>query len=375
MKRVLLPILALLFAMPLLPAQDEVALYVRPDVESSVIARVPPDAPVIRQSRPVEDTPKAERGWRTATFVDTFTGYVDPKMIQSDYTIAPATLIYERPAPTSPVLATSDPNVPVRVKSVSPFWAEVELTQRVAVYFIESPATRSAREAARSTTDATPPPPPADAGPAETVEPSDDAMALLRAEATGRTRPERAQSTSGTADVVISEPIEVETAQPSPPPPEPPAPTEPTPAPEPAPRPAPAQPPEPGPQPAPPEPQPRPVEPEPAEAGPQRPATLAPVTIEERRPRPKTVAHRWTGILRERGNGFFGFRQHDEYDYELVGPDGSVIAYVDTGQAILFEPVNAFFERRVSIHGRPRSLGGEAGDPAFVIDARTITLR
>ncbi len=119
---------------------DGITLYLQPSEQAAIVGTVPADDPIITTADPVMDEAMARMGWFWNERPGTYRGFVDPNLIRKDLLLPDSTLVFLRPEPGSPVLATLGGNDEIEViDRTSPYWVEIEFEHTVPVYFRGKP--------------------------------------------------------------------------------------------------------------------------------------------------------------------------------------------------------------------------------------------
>lgn len=117
-----------------------VELFIKPDIQSEVVATVPVEDSRLGQPQPVMDEARAALGWHFADFTDIVEGYVPDRKIGKDLLPVDNALIHAAPADSSPVLDVYRNGDEIEILDRGPWW-KLRLETSFPVYFLlESPA-------------------------------------------------------------------------------------------------------------------------------------------------------------------------------------------------------------------------------------------
>lgn len=315
---------------------DEVALFLEPDASSTVYFKETSQALRRMDPQPYPADASPPTGWMTVPYQGSYVGYVPSPQVRKDLTVPPGTAVYVRPDPNSQVIQTVKASSDVQVIEVRDNWVTVYYQGKSPVFFRwpeppagpVGPAMVTATSAPVPTTDPQPillPAEPA-AAPAAAREPT----------------PVVPQGRFGEGLLVVTEAEVVE--EPMPARPAPPAAATTT-APE-------------GPRQVPPSLEAIMVPPPP-------PTTVFAPTP----PSSREVARTWQGKL-VRMSGFSRLF-NPKYTYQLEDPSGRAIAFVDLDEALLFYPVENYWDRRVQVEGTAEQLLNRT---PILIKARSIRM-
>lgn len=117
-----------------------ITLYLQPSEQAPVVGTVAADDPIITTATAVMDEDAAQLGWHWNERPGTYRGFIDPEQVRKDLLLADSTLVFLRPGPGSPVLATLGEGDEIEiVGKPSAYWVEIEFEHPVPVYFLGKP--------------------------------------------------------------------------------------------------------------------------------------------------------------------------------------------------------------------------------------------
>ena len=140
---VLLPVLA---ALP--TAAAEIALRSAPAADAPVLARLPADAPALRDAAPVIGTGADAGDWRWTEHNVTFRGHVRERALGKDLRVGAGIPIRSAPRPDAPVLARTGAGDRFDVVRAENGWAAVRGSKTLPLYF--RPGGEAGRDTART---------------------------------------------------------------------------------------------------------------------------------------------------------------------------------------------------------------------------------
>jgi len=118
------------------PAQEEeLKLYLQPDIESRLITSTPLTDSRLGPPAPVLDEAKAALGWHYAEYTDAIEGYVPDAKIGKDLLPVDDTVIRSGPSPDSPVLGVYRDGDEIEVIETGTWW-EIRSEMAFPVYFV-----------------------------------------------------------------------------------------------------------------------------------------------------------------------------------------------------------------------------------------------
>lgn len=306
-----LALVSLLAARP--AAAEDVSILLEPSADGTVYYKESLEA--VNKRNPTPYPPGQDvTEWMQLEYPGTYVGHVKPSFVNEDMTVANGAPIHLRPQESSPVLATVDGSFTPQVIELGPNWATVFYEGDATAYFrwpSRRPEPMPVSEMVTVTSA------PAEGGEIVAVSESEEILAPAAAEPVAK----KASQAPASGPVAVAQSSETKAS--------------PAPSPKPAPAPVASDPPE----------------LEPMAAAPRRTLPTSPP------PPPFTseqVTRVWEGkLVRNRGlSKLFG----KDYPYYLENAAGDRIAYVDFSEALLFQPIENYWDANVIINGTAEKL-------------------